>query len=392
LKAASTLSNGGRPQPADDGTHTAASMSPPRGGTSSHPTQNASGSAAGSNMTSDGGHSQPTADSSSPSGASGAAGAAVLPPAACKGTVTPSTRRELDLYLMVDNLITIPPNAWANLVRGLKRYVDDPRANGTGLGVGFLGFVCDEAMYTKPTVGIALLPGNRTRINAAIDTAIPFNLSPLEAAIKGSTTYARSVARAFQQRQIALVLITDSISDAIGCGDASSLIADAQAAFNGSPSVPIYVLAIVDQATFQLAITIPLIPNPVVSSSPIGPLNMIAAGGGTDKAYPYEPLTEPTSTTAASPFADTMVKIQHDAEPCDYSVPDGVPDNSAGAWLIVGSGGKRLQYLQSDSNCGDGYTFTTTPDGTRWAHLCDSTCKDVKAAGTAPSWVSGCPQ
>lgn len=313
----------------------------------------------------------------------------VVPPV-CSGAITPATRRELDLYLMVDTNITIPTSGWMNLIRGLKRYVGDPRANGTGVGIGFLGFPCVMESYKTPTVGIGLLPDNRVVIDTAIDRAPAFNLSPLLAAIQGSLEYARSNSQAFPQRKVALVLVTDSITDAVGCGDVNSLSKAVMSGLTGDPSIETYVLAVVDDGTFQLTIQFPNFTNPQFAMRSIGPLNTIAVAGGTKQAYAYNGESE-IDPAKPSPFTDAMLKVQRAAEPCDYAVPEDVPDDMAGTWLLINGSIDPLAQLTSKADCGDGYLLTKVSDGTRFAHLCDNTCSDVTAAHADLSWVSGCP-
>jgi hypothetical protein len=297
--------------------------------------------------------------------------------------------------LLVDDLISIPPNTWTSLLHGLKRYVADPRAQGTGVGVGFLGVACIADLYSTPSVEIAMLPGNATAIGNAVDGALPINLSPLQAAIEGALTYTRSFSNTHPERKLALVLITDSIADAVACGDASSLSSATRDGVTGTPSIATYVLAIVDPNTLSLALSLPsLLQNPaLLASSPLGPLSQIAAAGGTAQAFPYSPLAEPSDNAEPSPFADTMLKVQHEAEPCDYAVPDAVPDDGAGAWLMIDGRATAdpLPARATEAECGTGYSLATTADGKRWARLCSATCADVKGAKATLSWVSGCP-
>jgi hypothetical protein len=393
LKAASTMSPGAGPSMPggdddDDSSGAAASMS--GSGSGSHPGSSGQSDPGGTGSVGPGEF--PTIPLDGGAGAVPAFDAGhvepIVPPV-CSGGPTTATRRELDLYLMVDTNITIPPMTWANLLRGLKRYVADPRANGTGVGIGFLGFGCVMDSYKMATVGVGMLPGNRDAIETAIDRAPAFNLSPLLAAIQGSLLYARSYASTYPSRKIALVLVTDSITDSAGCGDVTSLTKAVTDGRTGSPAIQTYVLAVVDGATFQLTIQIPIITNPTLASSAIGPLNQIAAAGGSAQAYAYNPAAE-GDANQPSPFVDSMLKLQHAAEPCDYAVPDGVPDDMAGTWLLVNGSIDPLTRLDSESDCGDGYSVIEA-DGVRFAHLCSNTCADVKNAHVDLSWVAGCP-
>jgi hypothetical protein len=395
LKATGSLAPGagmGAPNGSDDGSGAAPSVSGSgsrSGGSTGEPNQDASDSQ------SQGGGQAPLLDGGSNTIPEFDAGhvQAIVPPV-CSGDITPAARRELDLYLMVDTNITIPTNAWMSLIQGLKRYVADPRATGTGVGIGFLGLMCTTDGYSKAPAGIDLLPGNRDNIERAINAAPAFNFSPLLAAIQGSFGYVRSIASAFPQRKVALVLVTDSASDSVGCGDVSSLSKAVMDGLNSTPSIPTYVVAVVDKGTFQLTIQAPNFANPQLANTQVPQLNQIAAAGGTTSVHAYNAMDELTAPATASPFADTMVQLQHDAEPCDYAVPDSVPDDMMGTWLLVNGSIDPLQRLDKEADCGDGYWLLKTsnaPDADRFAHLCSNTCADVKKAHVGLAWVSGCP-
>lgn len=391
LKAASSIAPGSgmsEPNGNADGSGSAPSA---MSGSGSHPGNTGRPEPGGSGTQSEGGAPAPVLDGGSITIPEFDAGHVepIVPPV-CSGDITPAARRELDLYLMVDTNITIPTSGWTNLIHGLKRYVGDSRANGTGVGIGFLGFPCVMESYKTPTVGIGLLPDNRAVIDTAIDRAPAFNLSPLLAAIQGSLEYARSNSQAFPQRKVALVLVTDSITDAVGCGDVNSLSNAVMSGLTGDPPIQTYVLAVVDKDTFQLTIMIPNFTSPQFAMRSIGPLNTIAVAGGTQQAYAYNGASE-DDPAKPSPFTDAMLKVQSAAEPCDYAVPEGVPDDIAGTWLLINGSIDPLKQLTSKADCGDGYLLSKVSDGTRFAHLCDNTCSDVKKANAELSWVSGCP-
>jgi hypothetical protein len=387
LKAASSVAPGaglGMPGGDDDDSSSVAQMS----GSGSHPSSSGNPDQGSSGDQSQGGTQAPLFDGGSTTTIPEFDAGHIEPvvPPVCSGAITDAARRELDLYLMVDTNITIPTSGWMNLIRGLKRYVADPHVNGTGVGIGFLGFPCVKDSYKTPTVGVGLLPGNRTQIETAIDRAPAFNLSPLLAAIQGSLEYARSNSQAFPQRKVALVLVTDSITDSAGCGDVTSLSNAVMSGLTGDPAIETYVLAVLDNGTFQLTIQT----NPMLAGSAIGPLNTIAVAGGTKQAYAYNGASE-DDPAKPSPFTDAMLKLQQSAVPCDYEVPAGVPDDMTGTWLLVNGSVDPLEHLASGADCGDGYSLLKVGDGTRFAHLCTNTCSDIKTAHADLSWVSGCP-
>lgn len=402
LKAASSVAPSGT-MGAPNGTNGGSGAAPSMSGSGSHPGMTGRPNPGSSGDQSPGGTQAPILDGGSSTVQELDAGHVepIVPPV-CSGDITPATRRELDLYLIVDTNITIPPNTWAYLIGGMRRYIADPRTSGTGVGIGFLGVPCPMTMqtdprsnpYITPSASIGLLPGNRDALDLAIDKAPVWNSSPLQAAIEGSLIYVRSFSSSFPQRKIALVLVTDSATDTAACfnisSDITSLTKAVMGGLTGDPSIQTYVLAVVDGDTFQLTLQIPTLTGAMFSTTPLPALNKIAVAGGTSKAFAYYPSRE-DDMTKPSPFTDAMLKVQQEAEPCEFMIPDGVPDSTDGNWLLVNGSIDPLQHLGSEADCGDGYWLLKTSDGTRFAHLCSNTCADVKNAHAELSWVSGCP-
>ena len=169
----------------------------------------------------------------------------VVPPA-CTGTMTPATRRELDLYLMVDNQHHHSSDAWTNLIRGLKRYVAGSAREGTGVGIGFLGFVRQEACISGRRSASGCCPTIASRIDTAIDPR------PVQSFAVARGDPGLGGVRALESRAL------PATQDRARAGHRqhrrrrrlrrrNTLIADAQAAFNDDPSISTYVLAIVDE-------------------------------------------------------------------------------------------------------------------------------------------------
>jgi hypothetical protein len=306
---------------------------------------------------------------------------------ACKGPSLAAKRRELDLYLMVDNNITLPdPRAWSALLQGVNRYVNDERAAGTGIGIDYFGLDCDTNTYATPTVPLGLLPGNARPIVASF-AQLPINVSPLLPAMQGAVRYARSAASAFPKLKLAVVLITDGLSDLMCGTDIRALTQATRDGLDGDPSIASYMIAVDANGTFSLDVF-----NP---ASRFDPLDEMATAGGTAAARHVDVLSEPTAlmNQDPSPFADTMVAIQREAEPCDYAVPDEVPADANGVWLARDDSVSiaPLARVPSADDCAaDRYYFSIDRD-VRWATLCPDLCDDVKKHRSTLSWVEGCP-
>jgi hypothetical protein len=301
---------------------------------------------------------------------------------------TPAERRRLDLYLMIDNNITLPdPRAWAGVLQGVTRYVNDPRSAGTGVGVDYFGLDCNEGSYAMPTVGVAPLPDNARAIAVSFVSVLPINVSPILPALSGALRHASSLANSFDHR-VAVVLITDGFQDLMCGSDVAGGIAEARDAFQATPSIPTYVVGADSQSL--------LLPN-ASPATRFGPLDQIAAAGGTGQTRLVDVIQETAlGGTQTSPFANTMVTIQRDAEPCDYALIDGVvenPDEIVLGFSPVGPIDRLLLRVADRGGCstGGGYYFTLDPSGQPiWASLCPVTCEDIESSPAPLYWFGGC--
>jgi hypothetical protein len=96
----------------------------------------------------------------------------------------------------------------------------------------------------------------------------------------------------------------------------------------------------------------------------------------------------------ATDFAKAMVDIQHDAQSCDYAVPDAVrSDPSSMALAAPDHSGvlSPLPLVAAASACASagGYYFSD-PTSPAWTTLCPTTCDDIKARCLDAAWVMGC--
>jgi hypothetical protein len=321
----------------------------------------------------------PTPTGAGGSPGTGGAPSAQTPMPGCAGSV-PATHRQLDLYLMVDTNISLPlSTAWDNVRQGLAAYVDHPCAAGVGVGVRYFGMDCSPASYATPTTPTAPLPQNANAIKQQIPTA-PLSASPTLPALQGSLMYSGSRANEYPDSEQAVVLLSDGFYDFVCQGP--SLI---QSIFTptsiANPSVPIYVVAL-DTPTLASAPGFAALLNPATR---FAPLDAIAQSGKTGQSRHID------LQAGSAEFAKTMVAIQHDAQPCDYAVPDAVRlDPSAMALALQSSTPVvPLPLLPTASACGAGYYFSSRGSQT-WATLCPTTCDDVKTRCVAIAWVTGC--
>jgi hypothetical protein len=277
-------------------------------------------------------------------------------------------------------------------LQGVTRYVNDPRAVGTGVGVDYFGLDCNEGTYAMPTVGVALLPDNARAIGLSFVMVLPINVSPILPALAGALRHASSLANSFDHK-VAVVLITDGFQDLMCGSDIAGGVMQARDAYEGSPSI----------ATYVVGADSPALPLPNSSASArFGPLDQIAAAGGGGQTRLVDVIDETAlGGTQTSPFADTLVGIQREAEPCDYALIDGVAENPDAIVLgfepiglgPIGSIDRLLLRVADRAGCstGGGYYFTVDASGQPiWATLCPVTCEDVKTSPAPLYWFSNC--
>lgn len=307
------------------------------------------------------------------------------------GTKCPSDaiRKRLDLYFMMDNNITLPdPRAWSGLVQGVIRYVSDARAEGTGVGIGFFGLQCTENAYAVPTVKVSPLPQNVAPLTAALSVSLItgiINTSPMLPALGGAVRHASSLASSFGWKA-AVVLISDGFESFPACPSSPPEVAQKAAnAFTGSPSIETYVVAADN----------PLAVDPQAGAR-FMPLDEIAREGGTGAARRVDVTAEAQLIpTVQSALADTLVDIQHEAEPCDYSVPESARLAPGSVPLTIGDGSASSPTLPLVANAaactGQGYYFSPNLSGTPdWAVLCPASCAEVKKQRASLSWLLPC--
>jgi hypothetical protein len=166
------------------------------------------------------------------------------------------------------------------------------------------------------------------------------------------------------------------------CQGASGVQTAVTGSSSGGPNIPIYVLAL-DVPSLANIPGLSALLDPITR---FDPLDAIAKAGNTGKARHIDLQAN------SDVFAKAMVDIQHDAQPCDYTVPDAVQNDPSSMVLAVqdGSGGQTaLPLAPAASACGGGYYFGD-PSNPKWATLCPATCTDLKARCAELAWVTGC--
>jgi hypothetical protein len=242
--------------------------------------------------------------------------------------------------------------------------------------------------YSSPNVAMTSLeaPDNQALIDA-LKKRVPQGGTPTLPAVTGGIKYALSLTAENPGSKAVVVLVTDgepypsaytdSNGATVGCAPSgttglSNTIADVvsvvTAAYQGTPSVPTYVVGIGDANQANMA--------------------RIAGAGGTDLVF-LDTTREPAQTSAA--LAQALKSIRTGQLSCSMLVPETNFDPNLFNVMFKRSDGT-LQGIPRSQDCSKaGWFFEPAVNPTKFT-LCPSVCADVEkdAAGTL-EYVQGCP-
>jgi len=327
----------------------------------------------------------------------------------------------LDIYIMLDKSGSMTSNnKWGNCTTALKTFVQSPQADGIGVGLQYFPIQatsippgcqmctdctcifgptcgcnsctcingvctcggqadsCSVMDYATPAVPIGLLPGNATAIINSINSINPVGGTPLRPVLEGALSHARDWAVANPDHKVVVVLAADGEPSTTLCPP--NTIADSQSVaqmyFNGTPSIPTYVIGVGTSLTS---------------------LNGIAVSGGTNMAYIVD--GGPNTTQQ---FLDAMNAIRNAAGlACEYGIPaptdGGVIDfGKVNVQYHPGNGGPAVDILhaQTAAQCdpvNGGWYYDNNAAPTKII-MCPATCMTLEAddLGTIDI-LFGCP-
>ncbi len=211
----------------------------------------------------------------------------------CGGDAYPSEPRQLDIYVVMDKSYSMifPVDLWGPTTTALNQFFMSPQSTGIGVGITYFANVCEPANYETPEVAISPLPGNASALQMSMAGQTPVLGTATTPALTGALNHLRSRQTAMPDTKQVLLLVTDGEPATCGANIDNAAMA-ASDGFNGTPSIPVYVLGLGNVAN----------------------LDRIAQSGGTMHAL----LADPMNPQAV---IDAMNAIRGSALPCDYSIP-----------------------------------------------------------------------
>jgi hypothetical protein len=273
------------------------------------------------------------------------------------------------------NSATFDPNLkWIPVGTGMKSFFADPQSSTMSASLQFfplggdLNEVC-AAPYNTPKVALSPLT-NTTPFVQAIDSTQPNGGTPTLPALNGALEYAKGIAQQRPSEKTVVVLVTDGepgfgINGQFvpGCpnNDIAHVAALAKSYYQGSPSVPTYVIGV----------------GPALNN-----LNTIAAAGGTKQAYMVS-VGDPNATK--STFLTALGSIRQLEMACDFALPPppaGKELNEEGVNVVYkdASGQETVLSYNSDCQGGAGWHYDNLASPSR-VMLCPNSCNQARSDG-----------
>jgi hypothetical protein len=318
----------------------------------------------------------------------------VTPDAACAGEPVRGEKKQVDLLMMMDSSGSMDMvdmgqtlSRWDNLAQAIPPFVNDTANAGMMIGLDFFPEVmgnsplCNATDYSNPNVPVELIPGPNNMQASAITSAIQGRMrgggTPTTPALQGAIQSARTWQMAHPERSLSVLFLTDGQPQ--GCNSSVNNAAQAaMAGFSGMPSIKTYVLGVGPQT---------------------GPLDTIAAAGGTRMAYMV-------TNGGAAELQKALAEIRKSTLSCDYSLPkvDGgmLDPSKVNVSVRVGPAGTfgEIFNVGSAAGCtdtvknpkGEGWYYDTPPPGMPTKiTLCQNSCGPLQITdGSEINVLLGC--
>jgi hypothetical protein len=232
--------------------------------------------------------------------------------------------------------------------------------------------VCTAESYAQLAVAIADLPGGAPALVRLLGMRRAGGVTPMAEAVVGTLTNLRARATAMPRRRAALILTTDGLPS--GCSDRDiPVVGDAiWTARNTAPSIPTYVIGVLDAADL---------------ASGTSALTDLARAGGSGEPFILTPAGDLTQRLLAS-----LAQIRGDALPCEYTIPQDKAatldfDRVNVAWRTAAAA-ENFPYVATAQRCdatrgGWYYDVDPTAGTPTRVVLCPASCNRIKSDATA---------
>jgi hypothetical protein len=289
----------------------------------------------------------------------------------------------LDMGLAVDTSFSMDFNdKWLQVHDALNVFAKNPNYMNMGVALQFFPVrqVCNVDEYATPIVPMQVLPGVQPAFSSAVDAQRMSGGTPLVQVMQGMIGYMRDWSKAHLDRKPVLVLATDGIPDdtctASNIDPVNSLdnaLALAKDAYEGEPSIPVFVIGVGEELTA---------------------LNAIAEAGGTESAAVIA-----TSGNVTQKFLEALDGIRRSSLACNYDIPPpktGEIDYGAVNVTFSQGAGKPdiFFYVDSADDCelsAERAWYYDDPKDPKQVVLCPKTCERVSAASDGKMDVAfGC--
>ncbi len=277
-----------------------------------------------------------------------------------------------------------PAKRWIPVGSGLKQFFADPYSKTVRATLQFFPLSDDtiETACAHPygTPVVPLAPASDAAFISAIDSMKPSGGTPTLPALMGGISQAKDIVAARPDDKTAIVLVTDgepgfwdpnknAFTPGCANNDVAHVADAARTAFQGTPSIPTYVIGV----------------GPKLEA-----LNAVAAAGGTSAAVMVD-VNDPAGTKNA--IVSALDAIRRRELTCDFSVPPPPAgedlDPFAVNVAITGAGGERVLGYSKDCASADGWRYDNIDDPKRIL-LCSDACSDAREADGKVSIAFGC--
>jgi hypothetical protein len=289
----------------------------------------------------------------------------------------------LDMGLGVDTSYSMDfDDKWPQVRDALNVFARNPNYANMGVALQFFPVrqQCNVTQYGAPIVPMQVLPGVEPAFSSAVAAQRMFGGTPLVQVMQGMIAYMRGWSKAHTDRKPVLVLATDGIPDdtcsASNIDPVNSLpnaLALAKDAYEGDPSIPVFVIGVGEELTA---------------------LNAIAQAGGTESAAVIA-----TTGNVTEKFLAALDNIRRSALACDYAIPppsSGEIDYDA-VNVTFREGSAKTEtfyYVGTADDCqlsASGAWYYDDANSPTKVVLCPQTCERVSAASDGKMAVAfGC--